>query len=108
MLFLLEHGYSGSKSLVIHTSNTAKYANRQMLDRLSLVDSVRNRQYLLDKTQHLVGGFGKGVGEPPDLLHSYFGLVSLAFDGESGLNSVDPTLCTTHRGVRHLHSLSWW
>lgn len=38
-----------------------------MLDRLSLVDAVRNRQYLLDKTQHIVGGFGKGVGEPPGM-----------------------------------------
>lgn len=36
-----------------------------MMNRLDLVDASRNRQYLLGKTQHIIGGFGKGVGEPP-------------------------------------------
>ncbi|KAE8163175.1 serine/threonine protein kinase [Aspergillus tamarii] len=72
-------------------------ASLNMMDRLALVDATRNRRYLLEKTQHIVGGFGKGVGEPPDLLHSYFGLVSLAFQGEPGLESVDPALCASHR-----------
>ncbi|RAL09466.1 protein geranylgeranyltransferase type I subunit CDC43 [Aspergillus homomorphus CBS 101889] len=79
-----------------------------MVDRLSLVDADRNHRYLLDKTQHIIGGFGKGVGEPPDLLHSYFGLVALAFQGEQGLGSVDPALCISQRAVDHLHSLPWW
>lgn len=83
-------------------------ASLDMMDRLLLVDATRNRRYLLEKTQHIVGGFGKGVGEPPDLLHSYFGLVSLAFQEEPGLESVDPALCSSHRVVRHLHSLPWW
>ena len=30
-----------------------------------MIDDARNRQYLLEKTQHLIGGFGKGVGDPP-------------------------------------------
>lgn len=83
-------------------------ASLNMMNRLTLVDATRNRRYLLEKTQHIVGGFGKGVGEPPDLLHSYFGLVSLAFQGEPGLESVDPALCASQRAVRHLHSLPWW
>ncbi|KAF9892599.1 hypothetical protein FE257_001001 [Aspergillus nanangensis] len=85
--------------------NTATLA---MMDRLQLLDADRNRQYLLEKTQHIVGGFGKSVGEPPDLLHSYFGMVSLAFQGEAGLETVDPVLCASHRAVQHLHTLSWW
>lgn len=36
-----------------------------MLDRYCVIDDARNRQYLLEKTQHLIGGFGKGVGDPP-------------------------------------------
>lgn len=36
-----------------------------MLNRLDLVNREANRRYLLEKTQHLIGGFGKGVGEPP-------------------------------------------
>ncbi|KAL4741703.1 terpenoid cyclases/protein prenyltransferase alpha-alpha toroid [Aspergillus similis] len=83
-------------------------ATLDMLGRLSMVDAERNRRYLLQKTQHLVGGFGKSVGELPDLLHSYFGMVSLAFQGEQGLDSVDSALCATHRTVRRLHTLPWW
>ncbi|KAE8349139.1 terpenoid cyclases/protein prenyltransferase alpha-alpha toroid [Aspergillus coremiiformis] len=83
-------------------------ASLHMMDRLGLVDVTRNRRYLLEKTQHIVGGFGKGVGEPPDLLHSYFGLVSLAFQEEPGLECVDPALCSSYRTVQHLHSLPWW
>ena len=101
-----------------------------MMNQLHLVDASRNRRYLLEKTQHIVGGFGKAVGEPPgteqavvprlssigtnsiystsDLLHSYFGLVSLAFHGEDGLDGVDPALCLSHRAAGHLHSLPWW
>lgn len=68
MLFVLEHGNSGSELRFYTSSNhCARLLINQMLDRLSLVDAVRNRQYLLDKTQHLVGGFGKGVGEPPGM-----------------------------------------
>ncbi|RLL94532.1 hypothetical protein CFD26_101321 [Aspergillus turcosus] len=42
-----------------------------MMDRLSLIDQQRNRQYLLEKTQHIIGGFGKGIGEPPALPKPY-------------------------------------
>ncbi|KAL1965630.1 hypothetical protein VTN77DRAFT_5307 [Rasamsonia byssochlamydoides] len=79
-----------------------------MLDRLSLIDASGNRLYLLDKTQHLIGGFGKGVGEPPDLLHSYLGLVSLALLNEPGLDSADPTLCAGTRILDRVKSLPWW
>ncbi|KAK5796757.1 hypothetical protein VI817_006041 [Penicillium citrinum] len=97
-------------------------ATLMMLDRSSVVDSDRNRRYLLEKTQHLVGGFGKVPGDPPggknvdmltfhsfppDLLHSCFGLISLAFQGEAGLAHVDPALVTTDRVVQHLESLPW-
>jgi hypothetical protein len=35
------------------------------MQRLDLIDSTRMRRYLLEKTQHIIGGFGKGIGEPP-------------------------------------------
>lgn len=95
-----------------------------MMDRLHLIEPESNRRYLIEKTQHLVGGFGKGVGEPPgkgislahwsrfnrvsDLLHSYLGLVNLALLGEPGLEHVDPTLCSSKRTIQHLESLPWW
>jgi geranylgeranyl transferase type-1 subunit beta len=37
----------------------------KILHRLDLIDSDRFRRYLLGKAQHMVGGFGKGVGDPP-------------------------------------------
>ena len=37
----------------------------QVLGRLDFVCTGANRRYLLDKTQHLIGGFGKMAGEPP-------------------------------------------
>lgn len=46
--------------------------------------------------------------KPIDLLHSYFGMVSLAFQGEVGLSAVDPTMGSSERTVRHLESLPWW
>jgi geranylgeranyl transferase type-1 subunit beta len=46
--------------------------------------------------------------KPIDLLHSYFGMVSLAFQGEAGLSPVDPTMGSSERTVRHLESLPWW
>ncbi|KAJ5973936.1 Terpenoid cyclases/protein prenyltransferase alpha-alpha toroid [Penicillium waksmanii] len=82
-------------------------ATLAMLNRSSVIDDVRNRRYLLEKTQHLVGGFGKVPGDTPDLLHSCFGLASLAFQGEAGRSRVDPALVTTERVVRHLESLPW-
>ncbi|CAG8342058.1 unnamed protein product [Penicillium salamii] len=104
------YSFWNGATLVVGESPRGRYGlltPNQMLDQYGVVDEVRNRHYLLEKTQHLVGGFGKGPGDPPDLLHSYFGMVSLAFQGEAGLNAVDPTMGTTERTVRHLKSLPW-
>lgn len=36
-----------------------------MLRQPDLIDKARMRFYLLEKTQHMIGGFSKGVGEHP-------------------------------------------
>src|SRR5436190_22560668 len=104
-----------------------------MLNRLHIVNSTACRRFLLEKTQHVIGGFGKGVGEVPgiflsfppsavvifiggsdrscratDIMHSYLGLANLGLLGESGVASVDPTFCTSKRTRQHLESLPWW
>lgn len=43
-----------------------------------------------------------------DLLHSYFGMVALALQGEPGLERVDPALCASERAAQHLKTLPWW
>lgn len=65
------------------------------------------RKWLLDKTQHIVGGFGKVTGDPPDMYHSFLGLMVLAMFGEPGLEKVDAALCITDRAKKHLESLPW-
>lgn len=49
------------------------------MDSLNVIDAEANRRYLLEKTQHIIGGFGKCVGDPPGVLfiHPYPGLKPL-------------------------------
>lgn len=80
----------------------------QALNQIPLIDASGLRHYLLDKTQHLIGGFGKAVGELPDLYHSYLGLISLALINEPGLEAADPALCTGTILLQNLKTLPWW
>lgn len=79
----------------------------KLLGHLELVDRKPIRRWLLDKTQHLVGGFGKLPGDHPDPQHSFLGLMVLSMFGEAGLQDVDTALCITERAKRHLESLPW-
>jgi geranylgeranyl transferase type-1 subunit beta len=79
----------------------------QILGRMDIISTQPIRRYLLDKTQHAMGGFGKVVDDPPDMYHSFLGLMVLAMFGEPGLQNVDAALCITDKAKRHLESLSW-
>ncbi|MCJ1286910.1 Geranylgeranyl transferase type-1 subunit beta [Xylographa opegraphella] len=78
-----------------------------MLQKAHLLSFDAIRRYLLEKTQHIVGGFGKLPGDPPDILHSYLGLAALAAMKEPGLRSIDPTLCISVSAREHLESMPW-
>lgn len=79
----------------------------QILGHLDLVDKQPIRNWLLDKTQQIVGGFSKVACQPPDLYHSFLGLLVIAMFGEPGLREVDSMLCITKRAKNHLESLAW-
>lgn len=79
----------------------------QVLGHLDLIDRKPVRRWLLDRTQHIVGGFGKLPGDPPDIYHSFLGLLTLAIFGEPGLRDVDTPLCMSNRAKQHLESLVW-
>lgn len=79
----------------------------QLLGHLDIVDQTPIRRWLLEHTQHIVGGFGKLPGEPPDVYHSYLGLFTLAMFGEEGLEDVDAALCMSNKTKRHVESLPW-
>ncbi|RCI09083.1 hypothetical protein L249_5125 [Ophiocordyceps polyrhachis-furcata BCC 54312] len=64
-----------------------------MLGGRALVNETPTRHYLLDITQHRIGGFSKSTGGPPDLFHSFLGLAALALLDEPGLKEMDVGLC---------------
>ena len=86
MLFVLDFSDTCSKSLLKKKKTTHSLAKEKrkkkgalplksvtkMMDRLPLIDADANRRYLLEKTQHCIGGFGKNVGDPPGKLKGPF------------------------------------
>ncbi|KAL8655695.1 MAG: hypothetical protein Q9210_000717 [Variospora velana] len=64
-----------------------------MLSSIHLIDQDALSRYLLSKTQHQIGGFGKLPGDPPDIMHSCLGLAGLACMGHPDLKRFDPSLC---------------
>lgn len=60
------------------------------------------RAFLLDKTQHIIGGFGKNVGSPPDVGHACLGLAALALMRDPSLRRLDPALCVSVDAVRRV------
>ncbi|KAI0593363.1 terpenoid cyclases/protein prenyltransferase alpha-alpha toroid [Biscogniauxia sp. FL1348] len=67
-----------------------------LLGQLGLIDRGPARRFLLEKTQHVIGGFTKYPGGPPDVYHAYMGLAALAtLGGEEGLKKFDPRICAS-------------
>ncbi|KAI1761885.1 terpenoid cyclases/Protein prenyltransferase [Hypoxylon sp. FL1150] len=71
-----------------------------MLGEGRVVDRSPARKFILEKVQHLIGGFAKHPGGPPDVYHAYLGLAALATMAgedvagkEEGLGKFDPRLC---------------
>lgn len=62
------------------------------------------RTFLLDKTQHAIGGFGKRAGDPPDIYHSSLGLFALATMGDPALKKVDAGLAVSVDTVRKIEA----
>ncbi|KAI1173656.1 terpenoid cyclases/Protein prenyltransferase [Nemania sp. FL0916] len=68
-----------------------------LLGEIRLINRRPARRFILEKTQHLIGGFAKHPGGPPDVYHAYMGLAALGTmagtNGEPGLRAFDPRLC---------------
>ncbi|KAF2201841.1 geranylgeranyl transferas-like protein type i beta subunit [Delitschia confertaspora ATCC 74209] len=79
----------------------------KLLNHLELIDLEPIRRWLLEKMQHMVGGFGKHAGDPPDIYHSYLGLAVLAMFEEPGLKGFDAALCMSNDAKRHIEELEW-
>jgi geranylgeranyl transferase type-1 subunit beta len=70
------------------------------------VDVAREpvRRFLMEKTQHIIGGFSKHPSGPPDVYHAYFGLAALATMGEPSLKEFDVTLCVSSDTIRKIEA----
>ena len=73
-----------------------------MLGNMDLVNAPPSSAFLLDVTQHRIGGFSKFADGPPDIYHSYLGLAALALLGEKGLKEFDVGLCCSKDTVRKI------
>lgn len=78
-----------------------------MLGYPHLLNVESNRGYLLEKTQHAIGGFGKNLGAPPDIYHSYTGLAALSVMGEKDLKPINATACMSVDTCKRIASLPW-
>ncbi|TQN65743.1 Geranylgeranyl transferase type-1 subunit beta [Colletotrichum shisoi] len=72
---------------------------RLMLGHVDLIDTEPSRRFIMDKTQHLIGGFSKYPGAPPDIYHGFLGLAALAVMGDSALKPFDASVCATQETV---------
>ncbi|PQE25250.1 prenyltransferase and squalene oxidase protein [Rutstroemia sp. NJR-2017a WRK4] len=80
-------------------------ASLNMLGHSDLINKDGARRFLLEKTQHMIGGFGKTPGNPPDIYHSYLGLAILAALKEPGLKELDSALCISVEAKKNLEEL---
>ncbi|KAI9744801.1 MAG: hypothetical protein M1818_001726 [Claussenomyces sp. TS43310] len=70
----------------------------KILGKEELTNKEDTRRFLLEHTQHRIGGFGKSQGYPPvDVYHSYLGLALLAQMNEPGLKPLDSALCVSQQ-----------
>ena len=79
-----------------------------MLGKIDLMDVEANKRFMLEKTQHRIGGFSKLPGGFPDVMHSFLGLAALSLVKEEGLAELDPALCMTVRAKKRIMEMDWW
>ena len=79
-----------------------------MLKKAHLIDVRANREFLLTKTAHMVGGFGKLPKSPPDVLHSFFAPAALSFYREEGINRVDSEMAISLQARERLEGFAWF
>ncbi|KAJ1327743.1 geranylgeranyl transferase type-1 subunit beta [Microdochium nivale] len=79
-----------------------------MLGEGGIVDRAPSRGFLLEKTQNVIGGFGKHPGSPPDVYHAYLGLAALSTlasaqeSREEGLGELEPRFCLGVEAVQRI------
>jgi geranylgeranyl transferase type-1 subunit beta len=91
---------SGALSVLPPVEISSSHQNTDNVE--VLISRPAARRFLLDKTQHIIGGFSKHPGGPPDMYHSYLGLAALATMGEPGLKEFDAALAVSAETARKI------
>ncbi|CAD6448064.1 9d1fa01f-c692-44de-82c9-b422335780b7 [Sclerotinia trifoliorum] len=80
-------------------------ASLNMLGHRNVINRDGSRKFLFEKTQHMIGGFGKTPGDLPDIYHSYLGLAALAVLKEPGIKELDSALCISMDAKKNIEEL---
>ena len=91
-----------SHGCVVLSFLTSELISYQMLGAPFTVSIAPSRRYLLEITQHRIGGFSKMAGAPPDIYHAYLGLAALATMGDEDLKEFDVGLCCSKDTTRKI------
>jgi geranylgeranyl transferase type-1 subunit beta len=97
-------GYNGRSNKVADTCYCWWVgASLDMLGHKELLERDSSRRFMLEKTAHpIVGGFGKGVGNPPDIYHTFLALSALSVLEEPVLKEFDTSLVVTVETARKI------
>lgn len=80
-------------------------ATLDLLGEFKTTDINSTRQFLLEKCQHhILGGFAKIPGSPPDILHSFYSLSWLSMACENGTKAIDTRLGLLAEKSKHIRN----
>jgi geranylgeranyl transferase type-1 subunit beta len=77
-----------------------------LIGKLDVFNTSKAQQYLLQMTQHRIGGFSKYPDDPPDIFHSYMGLAALSMLGHQELKPIHPAACMSMDAVQYLEDMA--
>jgi geranylgeranyl transferase type-1 subunit beta len=95
-------------------SDSSAHHNHNHSHDLSTLLNIPSLHYYLAKTQHVIGGYSKAPGAPPDVMHSYLGLAALALHSSAGpgeerldLKDLHPVFVISRDAARRIEGLNW-
>jgi geranylgeranyl transferase type-1 subunit beta len=95
-------------------SNRNHNHNHDQAHDLSPLLNIPSLHTYLAKTQHVIGGYSKAPGAPPDVMHSYLGLAALALHSSAGededrldLKALHPVFVISRDAADRIERLSW-
>lgn len=80
-------------------------ATLSILGSLDRINKNKNRNFVLNIANPVIGGFSKNIDSISDPMHTCLSLCGLSLFGENNLNPINPALNITLRAVDHLRQI---